>query len=242
MIKVVIPALNEEGNLPLVVKTLLSNFNEEFQISEIIVVDNGSTDRSAEVAREAGARVVSEPEKGYGAACLAGIEAAGEAEYILFVDADGSDYPEEWLLLAKAMKEKQADLVIGSRTLNPQSRVGLQPHQHFGNRLASFLINIKYPSKSSHSLSDPVTDLGPFRMIRASVLKDLKMQDRNFGWTVEMQLKALRMRFKVVEVAVSYRDRQAGESKISGTVRGSFMAGKIILTYLFKDFFNLLKF
>ncbi len=218
---VIIPALNEEASLPLVLQQLP-------RVGLVIVVDNASTDRTAAVAAQHGAHVVSEAQRGYGAACLRGlaeldhqIDARKVApNVIVFLDGDFSDHPEELPLLTEPILADRKDFVIGSRLLG-QREYGAMPLQSvFGNRLACFLmrwlLNARY------------TDLGPFRAIRLSSLQSLNMRDRNFGWTVEMQIKAARAGLRISEVPVSYR-RRVGVSKISGTVTGSVKAGWKIL-------------
>jgi glycosyltransferase involved in cell wall biosynthesis len=187
----------------------------------VIVADNGSTDDTARAAREQGAQVVSEPRRGYGYACLAGIaNLPAGAEIVVFMDGDYSDYPGELSDLVSAMVAHQADLVIGSRVLGRREKGSLTPQQRFGNWLSTRLIRLLYGFS--------YTDLGPFRAIRADALQRLKMQDTTYGWTVEMQVKAVQHRMKVVEVPVRYRKR-IGTSKVSGTVSGSIKAGAKIL-------------
>jgi len=187
----------------------------------VIVADNGSTDDTAHAARERGARVVSEPRRGYGYACLAGIaNLPTGAEIVVFMDGDYSDYPTELLDLVSAMVEQEADLVVGSRVLGQREKGSLTPQQRFGNWLSTRLIRLLYGFS--------YTDLGPFRAIRADALRRLNMQDRTYGWTVEMQVKALQHQMKVVEVPVRYRKR-IGKSKVSGTISGSVKAGAKIL-------------
>jgi glycosyltransferase involved in cell wall biosynthesis len=187
------------------------------------VADNGSRDRTAEIARARGATVVCEPERGYGAACLRAIAALPpDVEAVVFMDADGSDDPAEAVLLLEPIYQGRADLVVGSRTLGRAEEGSLLPHQIFGNRLATWLICIGFGHR--------YTDLGPFRAIRADALRQLGMRDRNYGWTIEMQIKALRHKLRVMEAPVSYRKR-IGVSKISGNWRASIAAGfKIIWT------------
>ena len=214
-VSVVIPALNEEQSLPLVLAALPTEL-----VSEVIVVDNGSTDATARVAADAGARVVSQPRRGYGSACLAGIAAADRPDVVAFLDADFSDRPEELGLVLAPILAGRADLVVGSRVLGRRERGALLPHARFGNFLATSLIRIFF--------GVPFTDLGPFRAIRADRLRDLEMADPDFGWTVEMQVKAARGGLRCVEVPVSYR-RRVGASKISGTVVGTIGATRKIL-------------
>jgi glycosyltransferase involved in cell wall biosynthesis len=187
------------------------------------VADNGSRDRTAEIARAHGASVVCEPERGYGAACLRAISALHpNVEAVVFMDADASDDPAEAVMLLQPIYEGRADLVIGSRTLGQAEKGALEPHQVLGNRLATGIIRAFYGHR--------YTDLGPFRAIRAEALEKLDMRDRSYGWTIEMQIKALRHKLRVVEVPVSYR-RRVGVSKISGNWRASIAAGvKIIWT------------
>jgi len=217
-VAVVIPALDEEQSIGLVVSEL------PVPPARVIVVDNGSRDRTAERAREAGARVVSEPRRGYGQACLTGIAAAGDAEIIAFVDADHSDYPSQLVRVLAPLRSGQADLVIGSRSLG-HSEPGAHPwHAVLGTRLSVALMNLAIGTRA--------TDLGPFRAIRADALRKLEMRDTNYGWTVEMQVKAARRGLRVVEVPVDYRPR-IGRSKVSGTLGGSVRAGfKILGTIL----------
>lgn len=217
-VAVVIPALDEEEAIGAVVREIPP------VVDGVIVVDNGSRDRTAEVAREAGAEVVSEPRRGYGHACLAGIAAAGDADVLVFLDGDHSDYPAQLVDVAAPVLEGRADLVIGSRTLG-RSVAGAHPwHAVLGTRACVFLMNLLSGSRA--------TDLGPFRAIRADALRQLDMRDRNYGWTVEMQVKAARHGLRVVEVPVDYRPR-IGRSKVSGTVRGTLGAGtKIVATIL----------
>jgi glycosyltransferase involved in cell wall biosynthesis len=213
---VIIPAFNEEQSIGRVINAIPRN-----AVQWVIVADNGSTDRTAEVARASGALVVSEPRRGYGNACLKGLASLPEqTEIAVFVDGDFSDYPEELLDLLRAMQEENADLVIGSRVLGRCERGALTPQQRFGNWLSTRLIRWLY--RFSY------TDLGPFRAIRVGALKRLEMEDRNFGWTVEMQVKAVQRGLKIVEIPVSYRKR-IGRSKVSGTISGTIKAGIKIL-------------
>lgn len=226
VIDVIIPAQNEEKSIGLVLANMPWGL-----VREVIVCNNGSTDGTARVAREAGATVLEAPESGYGSACLKGIEHlqqktdGQEPDIVVFLDGDYSDYPEEMPALIRPILEEEADLVIGSRALGDMERGAMQPQQIFGNWLATNLIRLFY---SYH-----FTDLGPFRAIKFKKLLELEMEDRDFGWTVEMQVKAAKMRFRTKEVPVSYRKR-IGVSKVSGTVRGSLLAGHKILWTIFK--------
>ena len=216
-VALIIPALNEESSL----RTVLGDLPEGL-FDEAIVVDNGSTDATAQVAAEAGATVVSEPRRGYGSACLAGIAALPPAvDAVVFMDADGSDIPLEARQLLEPIVRDEADLVIGSRVLGRAEAGALSPHQRFGNRLAVGLVKLLY--------GRGYTDLGPFRAIRRSALERLGMRDRDFGWTIEMQIKALKEDLRIVERPVSYRRRRAGRSKVSGNLWGSVAAGVKIL-------------
>ena len=218
---VIIPALNEEKSLPLVLRDLPT-------VGKVIVVDNGSTDATARVATDAGAIVVSEPARGYGAACLRGLAeieqlvAAGERppSIVAFLDGDYSDYPERLPDLVTPIVEDRADFVLGSRMLGQREPGAMPPQSVFGNWLACLLMRTLFGTR--------YTDLGPFRAIRYESLKRLKMTDRNFGWTVEMQIKATRAGLRIEEVQVPYR-RRIGQSKISGTFLGSMKAGYKIL-------------
>lgn len=213
---VIIPALNEEQSLPLVLAALPP-------VGWVFVVDNGSADRTREVAARGGATVLDQPERGYGNACQVGIRAAVEAgaEVIAILDADFSDHPEELPLLADPVLEGRADMVLGDRTRKAEPGA-LLPHQRFGNALATLLIF----AVTGHRYRD----MGPFRAIRTSGLVAMQMRDPTWGWNVEMQIKAIRHGLRVLEVPVRYRKRRAGESKISGTIRGSIAAGIKIVT------------
>ena len=194
-------------------------------VGETIVVDNGSRDATARRAREAGARVVEEPRRGYGQACLSGIAAAGDADVLLFLDGDASDDPTQAADVAAPVLAGRADLVIGSRRLGRREPGSHPWHAVLGTKLCVGLMNLLSGSRA--------TDLGPFRAVSASALRRLDMRDRDYGWTVEMQLKAARHGLRVVEVPVAHRQRRGGRSKVSGTLRGTIGAGtKIILTIL----------
>jgi len=217
---VIIPALDEEQAIGLVVAEIPP------VASEVIVVDNGSRDRTAEVARGAGARVVHEPRRGYGRACLAGIAAAGAADVFAFLDADHSDYPEQLTRVLAPIQTGEADLVIGSRSLGRRAPGAHPWHAVLGTRLCVSLMNRLHGSRA--------TDLGPFRAITAAGLRRLEMSDTNFGWTVEMQAKAARRGLRVVEVPVDYRPR-IGASKVSGTLGGSVRAGTKIIGVILRE-------
>lgn len=223
VVDVIIPAFNEENGVGEVVREI-----PRALVREIIVVNNASTDNTEVIAREAGATVLREPVPGYGRACLRGIAHAQLSdpppEIVVFLDADHSDFLEEIPNVIQPIIEGKADLVIGSRAIGQRERGSMTPQQVFGNWLATRLLSILYGAT--------FTDLGPFRAIRFNKLLALNMQDKTYGWTVEMQLKAARHGLMYVEVPVRYR-RRIGFSKISGTVRGTLLAGyKIIATIL----------
>ncbi|MBI2956299.1 MAG: glycosyltransferase family 2 protein [Acidobacteria bacterium] len=219
-IALLLPALNEEQALVQLLDELPRGL-----FARVVVVDNGSTDGTAEVARRRGAEVVREPERGYGRACLAGLAALeGDVDIVVFMDADGSDVPAEAERLLAPILAGEADLVIGSRALGTAEPGSLRWAQRWGNGLAVELIRLLYAHR--------YTDLGPFRALRWASLEQLEMRDPNFGWTAEMQVKALQRGLRVREVPVSYRVR-LGRSKISGTVKGTAQAGaKILWTIL----------
>lgn len=223
-IVVIIPAFNEENAVGKVVKDIPKEW-----IEEIVVVDNNSTDRTREAAEQEGALVLDQPIKGYGNACLKGIEyvksKALKPEIIVFLDADYSDYPEQLPDLVKPILNEEMHMVIGSRALGDREGGSMTIPQIFGNWLATRLIKLFY---GVH-----FTDLGPFRAIRWESLMELNMQDKTFGWTVEMQVKAAKMKMNCSEVPMTYRNR-IGKSKVSGTVYGTVMAGYKILYTIFK--------
>ena len=219
-ISIIIPAYNEESSIGLVLDAL-----PQEKLHEIIVVDNGSTDATARVAQEHGARVVKEPRKGYGSACLKGIDELDAPDIVVFIDGDFSDFPEEIILLISPIETGEKDFVLGSRMILPKSQLALLPQARYGNRLAVFLIKLFFKHE--------FTDLGPFRAIRYSSLMSIGMKDMDFGWTVEMQIKAVRNGLRIQEVPVNYRKR-IGISKISGTVLGTFRAGTKIIYTIFK--------
>ena len=220
MISVIIPAFNEERSIGLVIKSLPQN-----KIKEIIVVNNGSTDKTAYIAKKHGARVVDEVYRGYGAACLKGISELDDPEVVVFIDGDFSDFPEEIESLVKPIVEKRADFVLGSRMIFSESRAALLPQARYGNLLAVFLLKLFFRYQ--------FTDLGPFRAIRYQSLKEISMTDKNFGWTVEMQIKAVKHGLRIMEIPVHYRKR-IGVSKITGTISGTFKAGTKIIFTIFK--------
>ena len=219
-ISIIIPAYNEESSIGLVLDAL-----PQEKLHEIIVVDNGSTDATARVAQEHGARVVKEPRKGYGSACLKGIDELDAPDIVVFIDGDFSDFPEEIVLLIRPIETGEKDFVLGSRMILPKSQLALLPQARYGNRLAVFLIKLFFKHE--------FTDLGPFRAIRYSSLMSIGMKDMDFGWTVEMQIKAVRNGLRIREVPVNYRKR-VGISKITGTVLGTFRAGTKIIYTIFK--------
>lgn len=219
-ISVIIPAFNEKLSIGRVIADI-----PEGLVQEIIVVDNGSTDRTASIARSAGARVVREDNRGYGYACLAGIADLNAPDVVVFLDGDYSDHPSELPLLLEPVLSGEADMVIGSRVRGACEKGALLPQARFGNALATFLIRLLFGVR--------YTDLGPFRAILYDRLLEMDMKDKTFGWTVEMQVKAAKMGIRVCEVPVSYR-RRIGKSKISGTVQGTIKAGYKILATIFR--------
>ena len=218
-IAVVIPALDEEQAIGKVLRDIPEG------ASQVVVVDNGSRDRTAEVARGLGAEVVAEPRRGYGQACLTGIAQLNRPDIVVFLDGDYSDYPEEMSALVTPLLTGEADMVIGSRTLGQREKGALLPQARFGNWLSTLLIRLLFGVS--------FTDLGPFRALRFDALQRLAMQDRDFGWTVEMQVKAARLGLRAVEVPVRYR-RRIGTSKITGTLSGTLRAGHKILWTIFR--------
>ena len=215
-VAVIIPALNEQGNILRLVGEI-----HAAQPVEVIVVDNGSTDDTAGEASRAGARVVCEPRRGYGYACLAGVNAAQDFEILAFIDGDGSFSPSELPLVLDPLLAGRADLVLGSRVLGHILPGAMPAHQRFGNWLASRLMNALY------GLS--ISDLGPYRAIRRQLLCQLNMQEMTYGWPTEMIVKASGRNSRIVEVPVSYQSRRSGRSKVSGTLRGTFLAAWFIL-------------
>ena len=225
-VDVVIPALDEERSLPLVLGGLAEL--PAGTVRRVVVADNGSRDRTAAVAREGGAVVVEAPRPGYGSACLAGLawlRAHDPPEIVVFLDADFSDHPEELPALVAPIAAGAADLVIGSRVLGAREPGALLPQARAGNLVACLLVRLLYGHR--------FTDLGPFRAVRWRALERLRMADPDFGWTAEMQVKALRHGLAVAEVPVSYR-RRVGVSKITGTVSGTLRAGWKILSTVFR--------
>ncbi|MDY6940753.1 MAG: glycosyltransferase family 2 protein [Cyanobacteriota bacterium] len=219
-ILVLIPVLNEESTIEATIRNL-----QKLGLTQIRIVDNGSTDRSAPIARAAGAQVVCEPISGYGRACWRGLQNLDpQIEWILFCDGDGSDELDELDRFFAATET--ADLILGDRRATQTGRAAMTPVQNFGNALATTLIGLGW--------GHWYRDLGPLRLIRRTALERIQMQDRGFGWTVEMQTRALECGLQVREIPVGYRRRQGGRSKISGTLRGSIQAGTIILSTLGK--------
>jgi len=224
IIDVIIPAFNEENSVGNVVNEIPKEL-----VREIIVVNNNSTDGTAINAKNAGATVLKEPNMGYGNACLKGMSHIAQKEIkpdiIVFLDADYSDYPEEMVDVIQPIIEQKMDMVIGSRALGNLEKGSMTPQQIFGNWLATFLLKLFYGVK--------YTDLGPFRAIKYSSLVALRMKDKTYGWTVEMQVKATKQKMNTCEVPVNYRVR-IGFSKVSGTVKGTIGAGYKIITTIFK--------
>lgn len=222
LISVIIPAYNEEKSIGKVVNDIPRNI-----VDHVIVVNNNSTDSTVEVAREAGAIVLDEPRRGYGWACLKGIDHSKtlNTEIVVFLDGDYSDYPEEIPDVLAPIFETDMDMVIGSRVLGKREKGSLTPQQIFGNWLATRLIRLFYRAK--------FTDLGPFRAIKSESLEKLKMADKTYGWTIEMQIKAAKHKMKFCEVPVNYKKR-IGVSKVSGTIKGTVLAGIKIIFAVFK--------
>lgn len=230
MISVVIPALNEEEPIAGVVRDCLTTGLP----GEIIVVDNGSTDRTTDRASEAGAKVVSEPKPGYGRACAAGVRALSPPQsrddLVVFLDGDGSDCPEFMPQLVEPIQRGEQDFVIGSRTRGKREPGSMNFQQVFAGRIAGWLLRLLYGVR--------YTDMCPFRAIRRDVLEKLGMNEPTYGWNLEMQMRAARARLRILEVPVNHRCRTGGESKVSGTLRGTFVAGTRIITTLFRVAFE----
>lgn len=227
IIKVIIPAFNEEDSIAKVIVEIPDI------VDEIIVVNNNSTDATAEIAGKAGATVLSEEKKGYGYACLKGLQyistQSTKPNIIVFLDGDYSDHPQELLSIVKPIVEQDVDFVIGARNKELRENGSMTPQQVFGNWLATSLMKLLF--KATY------TDLGPFRAIKYEKLLALQMEDKTYGWTVEMQLKALKHKFTYCEVPVHYKKR-IGTSKISGTIKGTIMAGIKIIGWILKYSFK----
>ncbi len=227
IIKVIIPAFNEEASIGKVIKEIPSF------VSEIIVVSNNSTDQTSQFAQQAGATVLHESKKGYGYACLKGMhyiaDQDSKPEIIVFLDGDYSDYPAEMYKIIAPIIEDDMDLVIGARVKHLREKGSMTFPQIFGNWLATTLMKLFFSAN--------FTDLGPFRAMKYEKLLALNMEDKTYGWTVEMQLKAIKKNYKYVEVPVHYKNR-IGTSKVSGTVKGAIFAGVKILSWIFKYSFK----
>lgn len=225
-IVVIIPAFNEAESIGKVVGDIPPGL-----VKEVVVVNNSSTDATEANAKAAGATVLRENQKGYGFACLCGIayaaskQGSDRPDILVFIDGDYSDFPDQMPHVLRPILEHGYDMVIGSRALGARERGAMAPQQVFGNWLATTLIRLLYRTR--------YTDLGPFRAIRMERLLELQMKDQTYGWTVEMQLKAAKKKFKVTEVPVNYR-RRIGVSKITGTVKGTILAGYKILFTIFR--------
>lgn len=223
IIKVIIPAINEEKAIANVIAEIPNT------VDEIIVINNNSTDSTELVAKNAGATVLSETREGYGYACLKGMEYIANLEFkpdiVVFLDGDYSDYPEELTQLIEPILNQNIDFVIGARVPNLRETGSMTPQQVYGNRLATFLMKIFFKSK--------FTDLGPFRAIKYDKLVGLFMQDKTYGWTIEMQLKVIKQKLSYVEIPVRYKNR-IGVSKVSGTLKGTIFAGAKIIGWIVK--------
>jgi glycosyltransferase involved in cell wall biosynthesis len=227
MINVIIPALNEEEPIAEVVRAVAATKIP----SKIIVVDNGSTDRTAERARSAGARVVAEPRRGYGRACAAGVHALSpECDIVVFLDGDGSDCPEFMNELVDPILAGKYDFVIGSRTRGKREPGSMNFQQILSGVVAGFILRLLYGVR--------YTDMCPFRAIRRDALARLGMCEQTYGWNLEMQMKAARAGLRILEVPVNHRRRTGGDSKVSGTLRGTFVAGTRILATLLRVAFE----
>jgi len=226
-IKVIIPAYNEQDSIAKVIEEIPTIVNE------IIVVDNNSTDLTADNAKNAGATVLHEENRGYGYACLKGLEYISNLDIkpniVVFLDGDYSDYPQELTKVVAPIINQNIDFVVGARTKALREPGSMTPQQVFGNWLATSLMTLFFNSK--------FTDLGPFRAIKYDKLLQLNMQDTTYGWTVEMQLKALKQSLSYVEVPLRYKNR-IGTSKVSGTIKGTIFAGIKILSWIFKYSFK----
>ena len=226
-IKVIIPAYNEQDSIAHVIKDIPKI------VDEIVVISNNSTDNTEMNAKNAGATVLSESKKGYGFACLKGMhyisKQAKKPDIIVFLDGDYSDYPEQLTEIIAPILKDNIDFVVGARVKELREAGSMTPQQVFGNWLATFLMKLFFGAK--------FTDLGPFRAIKYNQLVSLEMQDKTYGWTVEMQLKALKQKLTYVEIPLKYRNR-IGVSKVSGTVKGSIFAGIKILGWIFKYSFK----
>ncbi len=218
-INVIIPALNEEGNIQRLITEIPASFGFAAQL-EVIVVNNGSTDNTAAEAESTGATVVHESRKGYGYACAAGVAASHDADLLVFMDGDGSFDPAEMGVVLQPIVDDRADMVIGSRTQHIEPGA-MPPHQRFGNQLVARLMRSLYGLQ--------VSDPGPYRAIRRDILASLNMREMTFGWPQEMMVKAARQHYRIVEVPVHYRKRWSGQSKVSGTLRGTLLATYYIL-------------
>ena len=227
IIKVIIPAFNEEKAIENVINEIPEN------VSEIIVVSNNSSDNTFLVAQKAGATVLNETRKGYGYACLKGLDYIAnqkiKPDIVVFLDGDYSDYPEELTKLVEPILAQKVDFVVGARVKNLRENGSMTPQQIFGNWLATALMKLFFKAK--------FTDLGPFRAIKYATLLDLKMEDKTYGWTVEMQLKILKQKHTYLEIPVRYKNR-IGVSKVSGTIKGSIMAGIKIIGWIVKYTFK----
>lgn len=227
---VLIPAMNEELSLAKVLQAIPKGY-----VDKVIVANNGSTDKTKEVAEANGAIVVDEPRRGYGAACLAGLRFIAQGsppDILVFLDGDFSDYPEDMINLVREIEENGYDMVLGSRTMIEAGQKGLSGTNQFGNKLAGFFLKLLFRRD--------FTDLGPFRAIRWDKLQALNMVDTNYGWTIEMQIKAIRLNLAIKEIPVRYRFRFAGESKVTGSLKGSILAF-LKITYMFTVYFLRIK-